>query len=157
LMIICFGVQFMALTRLIYFSENKLGLVGRAGKIAKLQAVAVDRNRQVEVTGALVYDDLWFVQALEGEQQAVKATFDRIARDRRHANTKTISLANVPERLFGEWSMGFAARNAKTEPLFGLHWCNKGMNPGSMTEKGILTLMVELGRSGSMGSHSKAA
>jgi hypothetical protein len=37
------GVQFMALTRLIYFSENKLGLVGSAGRIAELQAVAVDR------------------------------------------------------------------------------------------------------------------
>jgi hypothetical protein len=156
-MTICLGVQFVALIRLIYFSENKLGLVGRARQIADLQALAVDRNRQVQITGALVHDDLWFLQALEGEQQVVKATFDRIARDKRHANAKVIRLANVPARLFGEWSMGFAARNDKTEPLFGLHWCNKGMNPGSMTEKGILALMVELGRSGFMGSRSKAA
>ncbi len=56
---------------------------------------------------------------------------DRIARDRRHNNPKILRLANTPARLFGEWSMGFAARTAKTERLFGLHWCNKGMNPSS--------------------------
>jgi hypothetical protein len=147
----------MALMRLIYFSEIKLRLVGRAQQIAELQAVSVYRNRQVQVTGALVYDDLWFVQALEGEPLAVKSTFDRIARDKRHANAKIIRAANTPSRLFGEWSMGFAARNARTEPLFGLHWCNRGMNPSNMTEKDILTLMVELGRMGAMGSRSKAA
>jgi hypothetical protein len=128
----------MALMRLIYFSEIKLRLVGRAQQIAELQAVSVDRNRQVQVTGALVYDD-------------------RIARDKRHANAKIIRAANTPSRLFGEWSMGFAASNARTEPLFGLHWCNRGMNPSSMTEKDILTLMVELGRMGAMASRSKAA
>jgi Sensors of blue-light using FAD len=102
-------VTFMALTRLIYFSENKLGLAGRARQIAELQAVAVDRNRQVQVTGALVYDDLLFIQALESEQSAVKSTFDRIARDKRHNNPKVLRLANTPSRLFGDWSMGFAA------------------------------------------------
>lgn len=150
-------VIFMALTKLIYFSENKIGIVGRNKRMADLQAVAVERNRKVQITGALAYDDLWFVQALEGEEAAVKSTFERIARDKRHANAKIIRFASAPSRLFGEWSMGFAARNARTEPLFGQHWCNKGINPGSMTEKGILTLMVELGRQGHMGGRTKAA
>jgi len=147
----------MALTRLIYFSENKMGIVSRSKRMADLQGVAVDRNRKVQITGALVYDDLWFVQALEGEEAAVKSTFERIARDKRHANSKIIRFANAPTRLFGEWAMGFAARNPRTESLFGQHWCNKGMNPSSMTEQGILTLMVELGRQGSMSNRSKAA
>jgi len=147
----------MALTRLIYFSENRIGIVGRSKRMADLLAVAVDRNRNVKVTGALAYDDLWFVQALEGEELAVKSTFDRIAQDKRHAHTKIIRFANAPTRLFGEWSMGFAARNARTESLFGQHWYNKGMNPSSMTEQGILTLMVELGRQGSMSGRPKAA
>jgi hypothetical protein len=147
----------MALTRLIYFSENKIGIMGRSKRMADLQAIAVDRNRKVQITGALAYDDLWFVQALEGEESAVKSTFDRIARDKRHANAKIIGATKAPARLFGEWSMGFAARNARTEPLFGQHWCNKGMNPSSMTELGILKLMVELGRQGYMNGRSKAA
>ena len=76
--------------------------------------MAVDRNRPIHIIGALVYDDLWLIQALEGEQSAVKSTFDRIARDKRHANPKILRLAYAPARLFGDWSMGFAARNAKT-------------------------------------------
>jgi len=143
--------------RLIYYSENKIGLAGRAMQIARLQAVAVDRNRKVQVTGALVYDDLWFIQALEGEASAVKSIYDRILSDKRHANPKILALANASSRLFGDWSMGFAERNASTEPLFGVHWFNKGMNPETMTERGILTLMAELGRQGFLDSRAKAA
>ena len=47
--------------------------------------------------------------------------------------------------------------NAKTESSFGLHWFNKGMTPTSVTEQGILPLMVEIGRQGYMGLRSKAA
>ncbi len=141
----------MALSRLVYFSENKIGPAGREAQIAKLQRVAVDRNRRRQITGALVYDDRWFAQALEGELDTVQETFALIAADPRHANIKITSTSAVPERLFGAWSMGFAARTRVTEPLFGLHWFNTSMNPNLMPEQNILKLMVELGRRGFMG------
>jgi hypothetical protein len=142
--------RLVSLSRLIYFSENKIGPVARDAQIAKLQRVAVDRNRRRQITGALVYDDRWFAQALEGEPQAVQETFELIAKDPRHANVQTISMATVPGRLFGAWSMGFAARTRETEALFGLHWYNTSMNPRLMSEQNILQLMVELGRQGFM-------
>jgi hypothetical protein len=138
----------VSISRLIYFSENKMGPVAREARIAQLQRVAVDRNRRRQITGALVYDDRWFAQALEGELQAVQETFDMIAKDPRHANIQTISKGSVPERLFGAWSMGFAARTRETEPLFGLHWYNTSMNPRVMSEQNILKLMVGLAKGG---------
>jgi len=136
------------LSRLIYFSENKVGPVARDAQIARLMRVAVDRNRRRQITGALVYDDRWFAQALEGDPQALHETFELIAKDPRHANIQVISEIAVPERLFGAWSMGFAARTRATEALFGLHWYNTSMNPRVMSEDNILKLMVELGRQG---------
>jgi hypothetical protein len=142
----------MSLQRLNYYSENRIGLSQRNKRIAELQAVAVDRNRKDQITGALIHDELWFLQALEGDPRSVRATFERIAQDPRHANVKIIGMAQVPARLFGEWSMGFAARTPRTQPLFGDHWNNKGINPNSMTEKDVLSLMRELARQGFMRS-----
>ncbi len=140
----------MPLSRLVYFSENKIGPVGRGAQMAELQRVAVNRNRRRKITGALVYDDRWFAQALEGELDVVEETFSLIAKDKRHANIRILSTVAVPERLFGSWSMGFAARTPQTEPLFGLHWCNTSMNPRAMSEQNIIKLMVELARRGLM-------
>jgi Sensors of blue-light using FAD len=147
----------MSLSRLVYFSENKIESAGRGAQMAELQRVAVSRNRRRGITGALVYDERFFAQALEGELRVVQEVFDLIARDTRHANVTVTSTTAVPEHLFGNWSMGFAARTRETETLFGLHWCNTSMNPRIMSEQNILKLMVELGRQGFMGLGQHAA
>lgn len=147
----------MPLSRLVYFSENRIESVGRGARIAELQRVAQNRNRRRQITGALVYDDRWFAQALEGEIQCVEEILDSILRDARHANVKVTSRTLVPERLFGNWSMGFAARTFENEMLFGLHWFSAIRNPSIMSEKGLLKLMVELGQQGFMGSAQNVA
>ena len=42
------------------------------------------KNAELRVTGALLITDHYFVQALEGEEDRVRALFDRIRRDDRH-------------------------------------------------------------------------
>ncbi|MGA2042539.1 MAG: BLUF domain-containing protein [Roseiarcus sp.] len=142
----------MRLSRIVYFSENRIEPAARAAQLADLRRVAVSRNRRRHITGALVYDDRWFAQALEGEIQFVEKTLDRILRDARHANVTIVSNAIVPERLFARWSMGFAERTLQSEPLFGVHWFSDARNPSIMSERSLLKLMVELDRQGFMGS-----
>ena len=58
------------LTRLVYHSENHLGH-DKGRMIADLNAImdSANRNNQKHnVTGALIFDTLWFVQILEGER-----------------------------------------------------------------------------------------
>jgi len=142
----------MSLSRLVYFSEIAIAPTERDWRILELQKIAVTENRRRHLTGALIYDDRWFAQALEGEIQFVEEIFARILRDTRHSNVKILSNAVVPERLFGKWSMGFAARTLKTEPLFGLHWFNATRTPIIMSEKSLLKLMIELGQQGYLDS-----
>ena len=58
------------LTRLIYHSENHIG--GTSGKmVASLNTImeaAIRNNQRANITGALIFDSLWFVQILEGER-----------------------------------------------------------------------------------------
>jgi hypothetical protein len=140
----------MPLIRLLYYSENLIGLVRRHSVIAELQAVSVQRNRESQVTGALLYDDDWFVQALEGEERAVGETLERIMRDPRHSNVEVVSRATISSRQFGKWAMGFAERTDETEAYFGKHWFSESMNPFGMSEAGMLELMDRLAKGGFM-------
>src|SRR5215213_2841436 len=96
------------LTRLIYHSENHLGASGST-MIAELNDILDVSNRNNErsgLTGALLFDTLWFVQILEGEREAVSATFRRIAADTRHDGVTLMDVRPVDKRLFGNWWMG---------------------------------------------------
>ncbi len=64
-------------------------------------------NKASGLTGVLVCLNGRFVQALEGPQDAVEATFARIERDSRHTDVKTVHLDGVETRMFGGWSMGY--------------------------------------------------
>ena len=140
----------MPLIRLLYYSENRIGIARRHSIIADLKAVSVKRNRESEVTGALLYDDEWFVQTLEGQERAVEETLQRIMKDPRHANVEVVVRKQIPERKFGQWAMGFAERTPETQAYFGHHWFSYTLNPFDMSEVDMLELMERLGKEGFM-------
>ena len=68
------------------------------------------RNNAVAgVSGLLIVGGRRFLQALEGPDLAVRATYERIARDSRHFAIVQLANENIAERQFGEWSMGAQA------------------------------------------------
>ena len=76
----------MIIVRLTYYSRNLLDRLGGAirDRIHDILIESVTNNRRDDVTGALIYDERWFAQTLEGPEPAVSATFERILRDPRH-------------------------------------------------------------------------
>lgn len=64
-------------------------------------------NQTQNITGMLLYRNRYFIQALEGEEDAVTALYKRIEQDDRHNNVLMVSQNRIDERNFGEWSMGF--------------------------------------------------
>jgi Sensors of blue-light using FAD len=57
----------------------------------------------------LVFHDGTFLQALEGEQRAVYEIFASIRDDIRHRDVDVLHRGPGPEqRVFGDWSLGFA-------------------------------------------------
>jgi len=57
------------------------------------------------ITGVLVATETHFLQVLEGEFEALNATFERISRDTRHHEIQLISFGEIEERRFGDWGM----------------------------------------------------
>jgi hypothetical protein len=76
-------------------------------EVGSILATARRRNPHANVTGAMLFNEDWFVQLLEGEEANVRATFDRIAADPRHEDVELLVDVVVPARQFPDWSMGF--------------------------------------------------
>lgn len=138
------------LTRLIYHSENHLGAVD--GKmIAGLNAIMDTSNRNNErdgITGALMFDTLWFIQILEGEREAVSATLRRIMMDERHDAVTVMDARTTEQRMFGNWWMGLAFLRGDNQALFARHGLGARLNPRIMSGEQAAALAAELAEHG---------
>jgi hypothetical protein len=97
---------------LIYVSR-----VGSRFDPESLDALAADaarRNAGSAVTGLLLCNGRHFMQLLEGEEMAVRATMSRIAQDSRHHELVVIREDERRERECPDWAM-----RACTSPLTG--------------------------------------
>lgn len=65
------------------------------------------KNRALGISGLLLSYEDHVMQVLEGEEEAVKTLFDRIAADPRHTDVDCIYSKTVSEPAFETWSMGF--------------------------------------------------
>lgn len=85
--------------------------------IGRILMQARRNNPKRQVGGVLYFRNNYFLQCLEGEQQAVNEVFQKIARDPRHYKVRTVSLKRVNERLFSNWSMKYVAREDRVSGL----------------------------------------
>lgn len=78
-------------------SEENLEAIAQASK---------RNNSKVGVTGVLIACGDEFIQILEGDEAQVRALFEMIADDPRHANVSVIATTFERQRWFSDWSMG---------------------------------------------------
>jgi len=95
------------LIRLVYLSKNLIeGDEGAQNAEAdKILVSARANNQRVGVTGALVFNDRYFAQALEGPSSVVEATYLKIEMDPRHGHIAVLEKRELQQRAFADWSM----------------------------------------------------
>jgi hypothetical protein len=91
--------------RIIYASRATRDLA--PDELVDLLATARALNDQAGLTGMLVYAGQSFLQALEGEPEALEETYARIRRDGRHTGLRLLQDVETATRRFPDWSMGF--------------------------------------------------
>lgn len=95
----------MSTFRLIYRSHNRIPTLQRKAELGDIFSQARSNNATLDVTGALLVRDDWFVQTLEGDETTVQALYDRIHKDVRHERVSVIESGEVDQRVFPRWSM----------------------------------------------------
>jgi FAD-dependent sensor of blue light len=122
----------MTIVRLTYYSRNRLDRAGALDRIHDILIESVANNRRDDITGALIHDDKWFAQSLEGPEAKVTAAFERILRDPRHSDVRLIRMEAVAERRFATCWMACVARSADNADLFRHHCESECFDPQLM-------------------------
>lgn len=73
-------------------------------------------NKQVSITGLLLYKAPNFMQFLEGPKEAVLQILGKIKTDPRHHSMIVLRHEERAERLFQSWSMGFQRLLPEVQP-----------------------------------------
>ena len=66
------------------------------------------RNKVADLSGFLYREGDFFVQYLEGEEEAIRATLSRIKKDTRHTDFSVLDSGKLKKRHLPDWQMGFA-------------------------------------------------
>ncbi len=77
------------------------------GILALMQLVdrASRRNKSLNITGVLSFDNGRFGQILEGKPKDVQLLWEAIQRDPRHSNVVSLGMKRINSRRFANWSM----------------------------------------------------
>ena len=125
--------------RIVYQSQAALlpdaEVIGSA--IDDIVETAARNNQRDNLTGALVFSDGIFMQVLEGDEAAVRETFERISRDNRHCDVAVLFEDAARDRHYPDWSMGF-------QSLDGSEWLEFPSADGR--PKDLRAVAVDMGR-----------
>lgn len=90
--------------RIIYISRltNSLSIE----EIEKIGIISSQNNKEVNITGLLVYFEKLFFQIIEGNDEKVDHLFSKIGKDPRHQDIIRLKTDyGIEQRLFSAWSM----------------------------------------------------
>jgi hypothetical protein len=93
---------------LLYVSVSTLRLPAQAGEVDAIVDWSIRRNRELYVTGALVFTEKRFGQWLEGPADAIDLLMESITRDPRHRAVDVVIRRPLPQRRFPIWTMAYA-------------------------------------------------
>ena len=97
---------------IIYSSKAAPGI--QESDLKDIISTAEKRNNENHITGILIYHDGTFIQMLEGDEDAVNETFDRIQEDARHTTVLKLFSGNEEERHFPKWKMALKVVDEST-------------------------------------------
>ena len=93
------------LTRITYVSTPAHGTSDI--DVRRVLATSQINNRRRDITGALAFTGLRFLQVLEGLADDVDPVLARIGQDPRHSDIQVLARQAVSTRLFDGWSMAY--------------------------------------------------
>ena len=133
----------MQIVRLIYVSV----MTGDCDTEALENILKVSRRKNAaqDITGVLCYDPSFFLQCLEGPRDAVNKLYTAINRDLRHKNVTLLEYADVQERIFGDWYMGFLPCGVLDKKILDKYATSGGkFNPFALNAKQAREFLLEV-------------
>ena len=74
-------------------------------EVTRILAQSRRNNDRNGITGALVINDEYFLQSIEGSRPVINGLLRKLVKDDRHFSLQVIECSEVEERLWNKWSM----------------------------------------------------
>ena len=101
----------------LYVSRSLLDINEIDDQLWAIVDVAQERNRRLEITGALVFTGTDFAQILEGPEESVASVMASILIDPRHDDISIMRREPIARRSFPTWGMNLL----DPDPAIGEH------------------------------------
>ena len=86
---------------------------------------SIENNKRDDVTGALICRGDLYLQLLEGKEETLRKTYERILKDDRHLEIKKLVWRKATVRLFPKWAM-------RDDPAKSWLWNKKQIENGAL-------------------------
>ena len=93
------------LCQLVYISRITSTGLSSPSTLNDISETAVERNQIDNVTGILCYGNGYFLQCVEGSEQALTNLKNRLLVDDRHTELKILDFSEITKRRFAGWSL----------------------------------------------------
>jgi hypothetical protein len=115
-----------------------------SGKLEALFAQSATYNQQHDISGILVVNSRFFLQALEGGREVVNDLYGRIAKDERNEHVVLIKYEQVSSRLWDNWSHLQIMPTANMPSLLRRYSTQSHFNPYTLHPNSAEQLLVDL-------------
>jgi hypothetical protein len=136
------------LVRCLYASRMAKG---HSAKIIESILVESRRNNAKNgLTGVLITAGDCFIQVLEGSRDAVCATYNVIAQDKRNNDVTMLVFEEITERKFESWAMGEVNLSQVNPALLLKYSAKPVLDPFSLSGAATMSFLNELVASGTV-------
>ncbi len=95
----------MDLCQLVYLSHITSTGLSSASTLNDIAEVSIKNNNTDNITGILCYGNGYFLQCVEGTEQALTNLKNRLLVDERHKDLMILDFSVIAERRFAGWSL----------------------------------------------------
>jgi hypothetical protein len=113
-------------------------------EIYKILKQSQTSNSAVNITGVLLFNTRYFLQAMEGPEQSIDALYQRIQNDRRHQDVTLIGRQPLKARQWSQWSMALVTPGISNQAILRKYCRSEEFNPIGMDASNARALLMEL-------------
>ncbi len=96
-----------------YLSKQAVAL--KDSELENLFKFILETNPTMNITGALLQNNNFFLQVLEGDKEIIKNLFEKIRRDKRHTGVLLILNQKIEKRIFKNYDANFNILKTKSD------------------------------------------
>ncbi|WP_114700863.1 BLUF domain-containing protein [Psychrobacter proteolyticus] len=113
-------------------------------EVARILEQAQRNNERKGITGALVINENYFIQVIEGARPVINDLLSKLINDKRHFNLDIIECREVDERRWNTWSMKYLTISDQNQEYVLKYSATNEFKPYLMTASQIMMFIEKL-------------